>query len=119
MAVKYDGTFFQEPTGAVEFDDSPQEYGIGVDQTPTGAVENSGQPVTTKFGPSGMRSTGAVTLPETQSFQAPGVKVINAPQQPSPKGATTAETDNQAGKPQTGSTRTQRASHQSDDEVSL
>lgn len=109
MAVSFEGTNFPEPTGAVPFDDSPQQYGLPVDQTPTGAVENTGEPVTTEFGPSGLRPTGAVEGPVPQVHRNTSVKVINAPEQPAPKGATTAETTN------TGSVRAQRAQHAADD----
>jgi hypothetical protein len=64
---------------------------VTVDPTPTGAVENTGEPITTKFGPSGLRSTNTVEIPESQSFRAPGVKIVNGPEQEKPKGQTTAE----------------------------
>jgi|SRR4051812_9502303 hypothetical protein len=91
MAVEFDGTYFPEPTGAVEFDDTPVDTSVTVDPAPTGAVENTGEPITTKFGPSGLRSTNTVEIPESQSFRAPGVKIVNGPEQEKPKGQSTAE----------------------------
>jgi len=110
MGISNEGTFFPESTGAVEPPPVEVEHTQPADQTPTEAVENTGEPVTTKFGPSGTKNpTGFVTLPESESYRVAGFKVVNPPDRQTAKGSTTAETTN------TGSTRTQRAAHAADD----